>query len=169
MALVADLSGGAEVAETRTFQVVPPAAPGALAIDRREPGAVRVRSQLRQRLRWQRNRLGRMPATLVPSYDGEAPETVSVAVTLGGVDATPVVYDATGALAEGIPYRLAVPVDASSLPSGRYDWTMAITENYSDDHRLEISASGQQDVLNWNPAPTAPAGGWRAWTGWRST
>ncbi len=37
--------------------------------------------------------------------------------------------------------------------TGRYAWTMTITENYSDNSSITSTYSGYKDILNWNSSP----------------
>ena len=84
---------------------------------------------------------------------GEATlETVEAALTLGGVQSGTVYYDGTGASDDDL-YRFSLQVDASSLATGRYDWTITITQRYSDDSTQVDAYSGQRDVVNRATSP----------------
>ena len=49
----------------------------------------------------------------------------------------------------GVPYAFAIPVDASSLASGRYATSIQIDEHYSGGAVTDMTAiTGHQDVLN---------------------
>ena len=70
------------------------------------------------------------------------------------MEATSTVYysadDLTGSLGNGT-YRFAVPMP-TSLATGRYSYTMTITQNYEVGQTI-TPYSGMKDVLNWNSSP----------------
>ena len=89
-------------------------------------------------------------------------ESVSVSVTLDGVAAPSVPYEVPRTITGYTTCRLAVQVNTVStrlpagLPTGRYNWTMQVTENYSNNSHVQCnSISGQQDVLNWTGSGAA--------------
>jgi RHS repeat-associated protein len=87
--------------------------------------------------------------------------TVEASVTLGGVQSGTVYYD--GSTANGTDlYRFSLQVDASSLATGRYDWSMTVTQRYSDQSSQTDTYTGQRDVAN---RATSPFG--KSWSlGW---
>ena len=50
-------------------------------------------------------------------------------------------------------YRFAVPINASSLPTGRYAFTMNVVEQYADGTSQTLAFVSYKDVLNWSQSP----------------
>ncbi|MGO9111521.1 MAG: beta strand repeat-containing protein, partial [Thermoguttaceae bacterium] len=99
---------------------------------------------------------------VVPSdpKNGNSPLTgVTATLSIGGNTVGTSYYgadDVTGTLANGTTgYRFAVPVTATTLQTGQYNWSMTITDYYSDgnNNAEQPPVTGTKDVLNWNLSP----------------
>ena len=86
---------------------------------------------------------------LAPTNNGAALSRVEVDANLGGIQAAPVYYSGNGVVANDL-YRLAVEINATSLATGRYDWSMAVVEHYNDNSTVSNTYYGQKDVDNLN-------------------
>jgi RHS repeat-associated protein len=84
---------------------------------------------------------------------------ITAQATLDDIQGSPVDYSATGVTA-GASYRFAAQIDAGSLPTGRYESQITITEQYSDGSQQMLSDYRQQDVLNWTQSPFDLGPGW---------
>jgi YD repeat-containing protein len=49
---------------------------------------------------------------------------------------------------QGQPHRVALQVNASSIPTGRHDYSVAITQRYSDGTKTIRTYHGQKDIRN---------------------
>ncbi len=88
-------------------------------------------------------------ATIDSSYDESSLRGVTATLSVSGVEPTSTVYysadDLTGSAGDGI-YRFAVPMP-TSLATGRYSYTMTITQYYEGDiSSPPTTYSGTKDV-----------------------
>jgi RHS repeat-associated protein len=92
----------------------------------------------------------------VLSPDVASATAITAQLTLGGIQGSPVYYSPSGYTA-GQTVVFAAQVDASSLPTGVYNYTMTITEQYADGSTVVRSYTGQQNIENLDNS-TAGAG-----------
>jgi RHS repeat-associated protein len=76
------------------------------------------------------------------------PNTIDAVLTFGTVVGSTVSYNTTG-LAAGDKLRFVLQVDASSLSTGMYDWTVELTANFTGSSASR-SYSGKQAIVNRN-------------------
>jgi RHS repeat-associated protein len=89
---------------------------------------------------------------LQPTNGQATLSTVEASLTLGGVQSGTVYYN--GSTANGTDlYRFSLQVDASSLATGRYDWSITITQRYSDQSTKVDTYTGQRDIVNRATSP----------------
>ena len=93
------------------------------------------------------------------SYMWSSLESVEAKLTsFGGTTPnTTVWFDGTEADAD-TQYTFAFPVDISSLSMGLYDWTVQLTQHYSDSSTQIRTITGQQEVIN--TLGSSMAAGW---------
>ena len=75
------------------------------------------------------------------------PDYLAVTLSMGGIAAPTVYYSAAG-LTPGSNVRLTHQVDASSLPTGRYSYTLHVVEYSADQPSRETFYLGNQDLVN---------------------
>ncbi len=100
--------------------------------------------------------------TLSPTDgSGSRLSDVTASATMGGlsnsVNYGDTVYLA-GSPSAGVSYRFVVPINASTLATGRYAFTMNVLEQYADGTSQTLSFVSYKDVLNWSQSPFGP--GW---------
>lgn len=78
--------------------------------------------------------------------DFSPPTTVEVQLTYGGITATPVFFTTSG-LVTGMNLRLAVQVNANSLATGHYQYTMTVIGHYGSTTSTRVF-TGYQDIVN---------------------
>ena len=76
------------------------------------------------------------------------PNTIDAVLTFGGVGSGTISYNTTG-LAAGDKLRFVLQVDASSLSTGMYDWTVQLTANFTGSSASR-SYTGKQAIVNRN-------------------
>ena len=77
---------------------------------------------------------------------------VETSLNLDGIQGGTQYYAAAGAVANRL-YRFTSQIDAASLATGRYNWTMAVTQRYSDGSSQISTLQGYKDLLNWSQSP----------------
>ncbi len=88
----------------------------------------------------------------IVSYEGifpigqVLPNKIKAELTYGGIAATPVWFNTTG-FAAGDRYRLAVQVDASTLPTGTHNYTLTLTE-YTGGSSTSRTLNGRHALVN---------------------
>ena len=90
-------------------------------------------------------------ALILHEYGGATLSTVEAELNLGGITET-VYYDGSGITATDL-YRLAVQVDASTLGTRRYDWTMTVTQTYSDSTVRVGAYTGSKNLVDLSDSP----------------
>ena len=76
------------------------------------------------------------------------PNTIDAVLTFGGIGGSTVSYNTTG-LAAGDKLRFVLQLDASSLSTGMYDWTVQLTANFTGSS-VSRSYTGKQAIVNRN-------------------
>ena len=84
------------------------------------------------------------------------PDTIDVQLTYGGITATTLYLD-HNALSVGANVRFAMQVDASSLATGHYQYTMTVTSHYGSTTATRVY-TGYQDIVNRQGSEFGP--GW---------
>jgi RHS repeat-associated protein len=92
--------------------------------------------------------------TLDPSK--AIPGTVSAQLTLNGVAGSTIYYN-TATLNPGDVMQIALQANATSLSTGRYGWSIAVTANYSP-NPVTTNYSGSVDIINDRTSAFGP--GW---------
>ena len=77
---------------------------------------------------------------------------VEVSFVLGGVESDPIYYSTTDTeenpATETDLYRFTAQVDASTLSTGAYGWTMTVTQNYDDQSTVVQTFTGTKEIVN---------------------
>jgi len=77
------------------------------------------------------------------------PETLSAQLTLGGLSSATTVYDLTD-VDPGDTIRIALQLDATSLATGNYAYSVAIHMEYSGGAYSNGTFTGQHQIFNWS-------------------
>jgi RHS repeat-associated protein len=85
-------------------------------------------------------------AQIEPTNGGSSLSSVEATLNLGGIQKT-VYYDGAGVTAASL-YRMAIQVDGTSLATGRYDWTMTVTQKYANNSQRVNVYSGKKNLVN---------------------
>ncbi|MEJ7590407.1 MAG: Ig-like domain-containing protein, partial [Planctomycetaceae bacterium] len=82
-------------------------------------------------------------------FNGGTPTSLESVLTFNGVAGSTVYYNTTG-ISGTTRLRFATQVDASSLATGKYAWSMSLKAKYSDGSTSTRSYSGSSFIGNWN-------------------
>ncbi|MHB9047276.1 MAG: RHS repeat-associated core domain-containing protein [Pirellulales bacterium] len=97
-----------------------------------------------------------LAADTVFSGHGAIPDKIAASATMGGMNSATVYYSTTG-LADGDVLRFSLEIDAQSLATGYYPYTITITSTFGLDE-VSQAYSGGQAVINRDQSEFGP--GW---------
>jgi len=82
-------------------------------------------------------------------FNGGSPTSLQTVVTFNSVAGSTVYYNTTG-ISGTTRLRFATQVDATSLATGRYAWSMSLKAIYSDGSTSTRSYTGSSSIVNWD-------------------
>ncbi|MEJ7591975.1 MAG: hypothetical protein WKF77_10530 [Planctomycetaceae bacterium] len=82
-------------------------------------------------------------------FNGGTPTSLESVLTFNSVAGATVYYNTTG-LSGTTRLRFATQVDATSLATGKYAWSMSLKAKYSDGSSSTRSYTGSSSIVNWN-------------------
>ena len=84
------------------------------------------------------------------------PNSITAQLTFGGITGSAITYSTSG-LSAGSPLRFALQLDASTLSTGHYDYTVTLTANYTGSTSVS-TFTGSQAIINRTSSEFG--GGW---------
>ena len=115
-----------------------------------------------QALVYQSNTVDTRPIIMVETSlraDSSVPDEIRAQLTFNGTAGTTYSYSTTG-LSPGDPLRFALQADASTLATGRYDWSLKLSAVFSGTP-VDHTYAGSYDLVNRDGSGTAFGRGWQ--------